>query len=247
MALVFASVYAGLWLGRMAWQHNSHDIDPPFGIIIGATFALLAFMLAYTFDNAATRFDAKKQLLLDQVNAINAAYLKAEFLAPEDREQSQTLIRSYVQMRASVLPKAVSIPQLLMNSEVIHQQLWAIAATYPKGETSEVLTASYAAALNRVFDLHKANVSIGMRDQLHPTALFSLLLLSLLAMASLGFQFGYQHRPRKPYFGFVLATMICVVLLLIEDLDRPAEGILQTDNSPMVVLLKSISPVSERD
>lgn len=247
VALVFLSLYGGQRLGRLAWKHNTHDIDPPFGIIVLATLMLLAFMLALTFDNAATRFETNKQRLVDQVNAIQTAYLKADFLTPVDRDQSQTLLRDYVQMRASVLPQAVSMPQLLMNTEVIHQHLWAIATTYPQGETTDVMTASYVAALNLVFDLHKANVSLVLRDRLHPAALFSLLLLAFLAMASLGFQFGYQHRPRKPYFGFLLALMVCGVLLLIEDLDRPAEGFIQADQSPMVVLLKSISPVPERD
>jgi hypothetical protein len=49
--------------------------------MVGATFGLLAF----TFGLAATRFDTKRQVLLDEANAIGATYLRAGMLPEESK------------------------------------------------------------------------------------------------------------------------------------------------------------------
>jgi hypothetical protein len=47
------------------------------GAIMGATLGLLAFMLAFTFGMGASRFDTRKQLVLDEANAVRTAYLRS--------------------------------------------------------------------------------------------------------------------------------------------------------------------------
>ncbi|MCK7520215.1 MAG: hypothetical protein MZV64_22250 [Ignavibacteriales bacterium] len=50
---------------------------------------LLAFILAFTFGAATSRFDDKKQLLLDEVNAIGTTFLRADFLAESERADAK--------------------------------------------------------------------------------------------------------------------------------------------------------------
>jgi len=49
--------------------------------MVGATMALLAFMLAFTFNGAAGRHDARKGLVIEEANAIDKTWLRAGFLA----------------------------------------------------------------------------------------------------------------------------------------------------------------------
>ena len=46
---------------------------------------LLAFILAFTFGAATSRFDDKKQLLLDEVNAIGTTFLRTDFLSESEQ------------------------------------------------------------------------------------------------------------------------------------------------------------------
>lgn len=248
---IFLSIYVGLWMGRwLSFKPGlkpSTDEAPSIGLVVGAMFGLLVFMLALTFCSATTRFDDSKQQLLNEVNAIGTAYLRADFLETEDRQVSQTLLRDYVQIRASILAEAVSISHQMMLSEAIQKKLWAIAVTYPKGSVGAPLTASYVAALNEVFDAHTAKV-MGISYHVHPMIWTILMLVSALSMAALGVQFGQSGGRKaaisrlKAPISLLLATTLSLVLLLIADLDRPAEGMIQVNQSPMVTLLRSIQP-----
>jgi len=197
--------------------------------------------LALTFNATASRFDARKQLLLDEVNAIGTAYLRADFLESADKNLSKKLLLNYVQVRANALSETITIQEVISRSEAIQKELWSIAKTYPKGDVKGPLTNSYIVSLNEIFDLHTSRVTVGLLYQIHPMVWLTLILVSSFSMSVIGFQFGYDG-GRRASLCLVLATTFSLVLLLIVDLDRPAAGMITVDQSPMVALLHSIQP-----
>src|SRR5438552_2260367 len=70
----------GFRIGR--WR--STGLDEPakgqVGAIQAAELALLGLFLAFTFSMAGSRYDARKQLVIDEANAIGTAYLRASLL-----------------------------------------------------------------------------------------------------------------------------------------------------------------------
>jgi hypothetical protein len=46
--------------------------------IEGAVFALFGLLLAFTFSGAVTRYDAHREFLIKETNAIGTAYLRRE-------------------------------------------------------------------------------------------------------------------------------------------------------------------------
>ena len=66
--------------------------------MVAATLGLLAFILAFTFGLAASRFDSRMQVLLDEANAIGTTYLRAGML-PEQGKQIRALLREYADAR----------------------------------------------------------------------------------------------------------------------------------------------------
>ena len=63
--------------------------------MVGVTLGLLAFILAFTFGLASSRFDNRRQLLLDEANALGTTYLRAGML-PEWGEEVRRLLRDYI-------------------------------------------------------------------------------------------------------------------------------------------------------
>jgi len=59
-------------------------------------------------------------------------------------------------------------------------------------------------------------------------------------MAALGFQFAYSG-GRRVWLCMLLATTFSLVLLLIEDLDRPDQGSIRVNLTPITALFKSMT------
>src|SRR4029077_11356500 len=85
-------------IGKFRLSRREQEKETPVGTMVGATLGLLAFILAFTFGLAAARFDTRRQVILDEANAIGTTYLRAGML-PERREEIQTLLRNYVNTR----------------------------------------------------------------------------------------------------------------------------------------------------
>src|SRR5688500_9096652 len=91
VAIVLASLSTGYGVGlRRSKRGGNHD-EGPIGSIVGAMLGLLAFILAFTFGIAASRFDVRKQLLLDEVNAIGTAVLRTDLLPEPHGAESRRL------------------------------------------------------------------------------------------------------------------------------------------------------------
>ena len=93
VVLVLAAIEGGYRLGSYRHRQSGREKEAPVGAMVGATLGLLAFMLAFTFGMAASRFDTRKQLVLDEANAIGTTYLRAAML-PERRDEIRALLRA---------------------------------------------------------------------------------------------------------------------------------------------------------
>lgn len=237
-AIIFAAIMFGVVVGRHFRHHFSADEAPPVGTLVGALFALLAFLLALTYSATSNRFEDRKQLLLDEVNAVGTAYLRADFLSAAPKAKSKELLRDYVTLRANVLRDSESINQLIASSEQLHKALWseAVSAIQEHNGPAQI---AYANALNDVFDLHTSRVIVGLNYHIHDTVWIILLVVSVLAMSAIGFQFGYSG-GRRITLCLLLALTFSLVLSMIEDLDRPLEGSITIDQGSMQTLLNSL-------
>ena len=74
VAVVLLAVEGGFRLGQYRRRRSEQEDRPPVGEMVAATLALLAFMLAFTFGLAASRFDVRRGLVIDEANAIGTTY-----------------------------------------------------------------------------------------------------------------------------------------------------------------------------
>jgi len=82
-------------IGKFRLSRREQEKEAPVGTMVGATLGLLAFILAFTFGLASSRFDNRRQLLLDEANALGTTYLRAGML-PEWGEEVRRLLRDYI-------------------------------------------------------------------------------------------------------------------------------------------------------
>ncbi len=236
------SIEAGLRLGRRRRRLAEHEEGGPVGSVIGATLGLLAFMLAFTFGMTASRFDTRKQLLLDEVNAIGTTYLRTGLLLEPHRTQTRRLLREYVEIRAG-LPSLIGQPDAVRDaiarSEAVQDSLWSQAEALAEANRSSEMDALFISALNDMIDLHTRRVVVGTQYRI-PVVVWSVLyLVSVLAMASVGFQFGLTGK-RSPQASVVLVVAFSSVIFLICIVDRPGQGGFAVDHQPLIDLQKKM-------
>lgn len=99
VAIVLASLEGGYRLGIYRHKRSESEKELPVGEMVAATLGLLAFLLAFTFSFAASRYENRKQLVLDEANAVGTAWLRAGLLTEPESAESRSLLREYVAVR----------------------------------------------------------------------------------------------------------------------------------------------------
>jgi hypothetical protein len=234
VVITLVSIRVGFRAGVYRRQ-RAEEAEGPVGSVVGAMLGLLAFILAFTFGIASSRFDTRKHLVLEEVNAIETAYLRAGLLPEPQRSESRRLLRRYVEIRAEFSKDPVKLAQGLAEAETLQAQLWSIATLLARADLNSDIGALYIESLNRLIDLHTARVTISLQYRIPVAVWIVLVLVTMLSMGGVGYQFGVVGRT-----GFlihlVLALTFSAVVFVIADLDRPLHGLLQVSQQPMLEL-----------
>jgi hypothetical protein len=239
--LGWLALEGGYRFGRWRHARTAEEKETPVGAMVGSILGLLAFLLAFTFGLASTRFDARRQTVLEEANAIGTTYLRARLLPEPERTETVQLLREYVDARLPDLQRGdVSqvVTQAIRRSEELHEQLWSQAMAAAEKKPTPI-TGLFVQSLNEMIDLHAKRLLVGTRSRIPISIWAGLFGLALLGMAAVGYQAGLSVTRRSPaMLGMVLA--FGGVLFLIADLDRAHEGFLTVSQQPMIDLQKTM-------
>ncbi|MGH9867250.1 MAG: hypothetical protein ACREAA_03675 [Candidatus Polarisedimenticolia bacterium] len=234
--LVLLSMEAGYRVGR--WRRASGvEKEAPVGAMVGATLALLAFMLAFSFGMAASHYDDRKEVFLHEVNAIEAAYLRAELLPQPQRTAARGMLKEYVDVRLEGFV-SVDIRHAIRRSEELQAQLWSQAVETVQGP-HWYAAGLFIQSLNQVIDLHTARVTAKLRERIPGILWLVLYGITIAGMASMGYQAGLAGTGRS-IAALALAFTFSAVMYLIADLDRPGTGMILVDKQAMIDLRESM-------
>ena len=237
IAISLASVELGYRFARYRRQQAETEKEAPVGGMVGATLALLALMLAFTFSLAGSRFEDRRQVVLSESNAIGTAYLRAAMLPEPMRTESRNLLRDYADARLEAVEPG-KLSHAIAKSEELHSRLWAQAVAATEKDRSPI-TAIYVQSLNEVIDLHATRMMAGLRSRVPAAIWVVLFLLSFLSMAMMGYHEALTN-SRRSIVIVALILGFSTVLFLIVDLDRPRQGTLQVSQQAMIDLRKSM-------
>lgn len=208
-------------------------------VLTGGMVTLLAFMLGLAVDFAQNRFEARREHVAVEANAIDTAWRRAHLLAPPEGEALEALIAEYGQSRLAftVADIHVSVPALLARTADLETRIWAVASTAATRAPNPI-TAAAITALNPMFD-----AAVSQRFSFEgriPRGVLSLLVVgSVLAIGALGVQLGLAGH-RQPVLSSLLILMWVGPAALTVDLNRPRLGALRVDPSPLVWVLRGM-------
>jgi hypothetical protein len=242
-ALIFAAIEIGLRVGKWRSRSTEHDPQGPFGTVVGAVLGLLAFMMAIAFGATSNRYDMRKQLLLDEVNAIGTAYLRGSLLLEPHKTETRRLLREYIGIRVQAPAVSQNVEQLqewIRQAEAIQEKLWSHAAAIAEADRDSEIDSLFISALNEVIDVHTQRVVYATQYRIPFVVWVVLAFVSILAAAKVGFQFGLSGR-RSLFANMSLALTFSAVIFLIHDLDRPHRGGLRVSQEPMIELQQKMA------
>jgi hypothetical protein len=235
--LVLLCAEGGYRLGKYRGR-QVQEKEAQVGEMITAMLGLLAFVLAFTFGLAAARFDTRRQVLLDEANAIGTTYLRAAML-PERRNEIRALLAEYVDTRLAAV-ESKKIAEGIVRSENLQNQLWEHAVAIAEKSPNSIIVGLFVQSLNEMIDLHAKRVTVGVRNRI-PLAIWAALYgVSILSFATMGYYIGLTGTNRSPAI-IAVALTFALVIGLIADLDRPQEGTLKVSQQALIDLRRSMN------
>jgi hypothetical protein len=233
------SVELGYRVARYRLRHDEAEKESPVTGMVGAALGLLAFMLAFTFGLAGSRFEDRRQVLLSEANAIGTTYLRAAMLPEPMRTETRNLLREYVDVRLEAVQQPDKLRAAVSRSEELHNRLWSVAVAVTEKDRSPI-TGLFVQSLNEMIDLHATRIMTGLRSRVPGMIWIVLSLLAILSMVMMGYHSGLANSRRSiVVIGLIIG--FALVLFLIADLDRPGQGTLRVSQQAMIDLRHSMN------
>jgi hypothetical protein len=229
-------VEVGLRLGRRRKTRADDEARPGLGAVEGSVFGLLGLLVAFTFSGAATRFDARRHLIVQEANAIGTAWMRLQLLDAADQPALRELFRQYVDRRLAayeLLPDVRAAKAEIERANALQDAIW-IRAVSACQKSPSPLSAQLVPALNEMFDVATTR-SIAAR--LHPPGIiFGMLgLLALMSSLFIGYAMaGGRRRSWVHILGFALIMAATTYVIL--DLEHPRLGLIRVDSFDHVLI-----------
>ena len=250
-ALLLLSAEVGYRLGRRKRARFEDAAKSQVGTIQGAILGLLGLLLGFSFAMAASRFEVRKQMVIEESNAIGTAALRSQLLPAPQREDAAALFRSYVDARLRWSQSRQGRGEAAGLGEEVERlqgELWALAVNVAAKDTRSVTIGLFVQSLNDALD-STARHEAALKNHVPESVLFLLFLASITAVGVMGFGVGLAG-DRAAGVVLSLSFLIALVILVIVDLDRPYRGLLKVGQQSMLELRESLTrgePQAVRD
>lgn len=198
-----------------------------FGTMTGAVLGLVALLLAFSFSLALSRYDGRRNWVLEEANAIGSTANFALMLPEAEQKPVLDLLRQYTDLRINLgVPfEAAKMEQNIAQSLQLQSKLWqqAMAATAAAPQSLPVFR--FVGSLNEMNNIHERRVT-ALRNHVPFEVMLILIGVAMVGMGFTGYSAGVagsHHRSAN----LILSVTLAVLILLIVDLDRPTRGLIQ--------------------
>ncbi len=235
--LVLASFFAGVRIRRNVIKKHPELAKDDFGSISSSLLGLLALLLAFTFGMANSRFDDRRNLAIQEANAIGTAVLRADVFPDSMKNILKIQLEEYLEARIAFNGSGMEIDKMVKYfylADGISTKIWKSVAEYAKTNPETTRTSEIIPALNDMIDITTSRRAAG---EANIPASIQFLLIVLCVCST--FLMGYERKnkiDRLVVVGFSL--MLAFTVFTIIDMDRPRSGLVTMDeaNSKIVEL-----------
>jgi hypothetical protein len=245
--LLAVGLFVGLLLllevgRRMGIRRIAKGADVGAGTALNASvFGLLGLLVAFTFSGAASRFETRRQLIVEEVNAVGTAYLRLDLLPASGQPALREKFKHYVDVRLAAYanPDVDAGRQQLVKAASIQRELWTEALMVSRApDASPEGGRLLLPALNTLIDTTTKQT---MATEMHPPMIIFAMLVALMLVSSLLAGYSLAQGTRRNWIQILcFAAVLSIAFYVILDLEFPRVGWIKLDDRPLVELRQSM-------
>jgi hypothetical protein len=227
---MLALIELGRRLGQRRMARHLEGARAGLGAVEGAVFGLLGLLIAFTFQGAASRFDTRRTLIVEEANAVSTAWARLDLLPVAAQPPLRDLFRSYLDARLEIyqrMPDLAASRASLAKANGLQQEIWNAATAVCRTEEGRALAILMLPPLNAMFDITTTRTMALLH---HPPQIIFGCLFALALGCSLLAGFGMaggKSRSWAHMLGFALIMSFAVYVIL--DLEFPRIGLIRID------------------
>lgn len=235
---LLAAREAGGFLRVRVFGKPGHSGETSYeGFVLSAVLSLLAFLIGFTFNMALHRYEARRELVIAEANAIGSAYMRFQVLDAQDRGDAPRLLREYADLRLAYgRANQWEKPAIAAQSRRKRAEIEAETETAVLPFRSTALATSLLATTIEVSDLGVEREGINAA-RIPPRIFIMLAIYMAAAAAMLGHVMAgaaARHRPETT----VLLGLFVFATMLILDIDSAQSGGVRVSQNAMEQLVQ---------
>lgn len=238
-SLIIIFYLIGYYSRQIAIKKNPNS-SRELGSIAGTTLGLLGLLLAFTFSMSSSRYDKRREIIVEEANNIGTAVLRADLYPDSTRQLLRKNFKEYVNARLDLYNAGMNVELAILRykkADSLGSVLWNITTNDAKINNNILRTAQMIPALNAMIDITTTRSAASLA-----TVPDSIMYFLFILCFSSAFLLGYDNTNKVDWIivtGFSL--MLSLTIFNIIDLDRPRSGIIKMDQAnEKIVLLKNM-------
>lgn len=199
-----------------------------------AAVSLLALLIGFTFSLALSRYDNRRELVVEEAAAIFAIWQRVPLLKDPAHAELKKLARRYADQRYEYFTKGIDHDGALRadhTADYTMDRMWEIVRGLTEAEATPLVTRMLLDNLTRIDDAAWRRETMA-REHIPYFVVDLLVIFAMLTAASLGFA-GQQHRRVHPAH-LIFFVLVSASIWLIVDLDRPRSGLVLVSQRPLI-------------
>ncbi|HYR84190.1 MAG TPA: DUF4239 domain-containing protein [Terriglobia bacterium] len=206
------------------------------GAVDAAVFGLMGLLIAFTFSGAASRWEVRRTLIVQEANAISTAYLRLDLLPSSSQTTLRDTFRRYVRSRLAIYQKIPDIDAAraeLEQSHTLQNEIWQQAVAAAKQADSPAVLTLVLQPINEMIDITDTRTA-ALQAHL-PFVIFLMLAVTVLASSMLaGYNMGGSGK-RSWMHVISYALLVCSAVYLVLELEYPRLGLVRIDGADQIL------------
>ncbi len=224
VVFIVAAAFVGDRFGEWAQRSEAGRSDT--STLSGATLGLVGLLLAFTFSLALSRYEARRNWVVEEANAISSTANFALMLPRPAQKPILDLLHEYTEVRAGLgVPfDPDKFQRDIARSLDLQNRLWQHAVDVTAAAPQSLPAYRFVASLNEINNIHERRLS-ALLYHVPRVVMGALIGVAMVAMGFTGYLVGTSGGKRIVSIALMSVTLGGLILLIV-DLDRPARGLI---------------------